>query len=67
MTSLLTDADFRITIEPNPLNGLNKTSQLMADKPMTLPKAKVGAAIGQLDDEKMKAVNRALLLAFGID
>ena len=37
LTSELVDApDFRVTIEPNPENGLRFKSQVMADKPITV-------------------------------
>ena len=36
MTSTLSDApDFRVTVEPSARNGLRRTSQIMADKPVT--------------------------------
>ena len=37
LTSELVDApDFRVTIDPKPENGLRFTSQVMADKPVTV-------------------------------
>lgn len=66
VTSDLRDAVFRVTIEPNPSNGLRVLSQVMVDKLATLPRSKISAAFGRLDDEKMKAVNRALLLVIGM-
>lgn len=66
ITSDLRNAAFRVTLEPNPANGLRVLSQVMADKISTLPRAKVSAAFGHLDDERMKAVDRALLLVVGV-
>jgi len=66
ITSALRDAVFRITIEPNPANGLQRLSQVMIDKISTLPRNKVGEPFGHLSDEKIKSVNQALLLVVGI-
>lgn len=66
VTSDLRDALFRVTIEPNLVNGLQALSQVMVDKIATIPRSKVGVAFGRLDDERMRAVERALLLVTGI-
>lgn len=66
ITSDLHDAPlFRINIKPNPENGLNKTSQIMVDKPQSIARDKIGTVIGHLDDATMLAVNRALLVFLG--
>ncbi len=66
ITSELRNAAFRVTLEPSPANGLRALSQVMTDKLSTLPRAKVSAPFGRLDDERMKAVDRALLLVIGV-
>lgn len=66
ITSDLKNAAFRVTLEPNPANGLCALSQVMTDKISTLPRAKVSAPFGRLDDERMKSVGRALLLVTGL-
>jgi len=66
VTSDLRDALFRVTIEPTPANGLRKLSQIMTDKITTLPREKVSEPFGRLGDEKMKMVNKALLLVIGV-
>jgi mRNA interferase MazF len=66
VTSNLRDATFRVTIEPNPANGLHKLSQVMVDKPATLPRSKVSEPFGHLDNDKMKMVDRTLLLVLGV-
>jgi mRNA interferase MazF len=66
ITSDLRNAVFRVTIEPNPANGLRALSQVMVDKLATLPRAKVSEALGRLDDERMKVVDRTLLLVVGV-
>jgi mRNA interferase MazF len=65
VTSELRDAAFRITIEPSPANGLQKLSQVMVDKLSTLPRARISEPFGRLDDERMRAISRALLLVVG--
>lgn len=66
VTSDLRNAAFRVTVEPNPANGLRALSQVMADKLSTLPRTRISEPFGRLDDERMKAVDRALLLVVGV-
>lgn len=66
ISSELRNAVFRVTVEPNPANGLRALSQVMVDKLSTLPRNKVSEPFGHLDDERMKAVDRALLLVVGV-
>lgn len=66
VTSDLRNAVFRVTIEPNPANGLQILSQVMVDKLSTLPRSKISKPFGHLDSNRMKAVERALLLVTGI-
>lgn len=56
---------FRIRVEPSRANGLRLVSEVMVDKAHTVARAKVGRRIGQLDDEAMIAVNRALATFLG--
>ena len=47
MTSDIAEApDFRITIEPTESNGLIMRSQIMADKPVTIRRERVGTNFG---------------------
>src|SRR5215472_12471326 len=57
---------FRLPVEPNDRNGLLATSRLMVDKITTVPKSKVGAQIGRLDDEDILRLNRAILVFLGL-
>ncbi len=66
VTSDLRNAAFRVTVEPNPANGLHALSQVMVDKLSTLPRTKISEPFGRLDDERMKAIDRALLLVVGV-
>ncbi len=56
---------FRIAVNPDELNGLNKPSQVMVDKPQSIARERIGTVIGRLDDETMLAVNRALAVFLG--
>lgn len=66
VTSDLRPAEFRVTVEPGASSGLRARSQIMVDKLSTLPRTKVGEAFGRLDEERMRAVDRALLLVTGL-
>jgi mRNA interferase MazF len=57
---------FRPAVEPNERNGLRATCRLMVDKITTVPKAKVGARTGQLDDDDMLRLNQAMLVFLGL-
>ena len=57
---------FRLPVEPTDRNGLFATSRLMVDKITTVPKSKVGAQIGRLDDEDILRLNRAILVFVGL-
>src|SRR3546814_11169655 len=59
ITSAVRDAALRITVEPDNANGLRVLSQVMVDKLSTLPRSKISKPFGRLDDERMKAVDRA--------
>jgi mRNA interferase MazF len=66
VTSELRDAPlFRLTIEPDDGNGLQKTSQIMVDKAQTVPSEKIGEAFGHIDNENLLALNRALAVFLG--
>jgi len=66
-TSDPTDAPlFRLVVEPNTANGLDKPSRLMVDRVTTVPKARLGKRIGRLSDSDMVRVNRALLIFLGL-
>jgi mRNA interferase MazF len=57
---------FRLPVEPNDRNGLRATCRLMVDKITTVPKSKVGARVGRLDDEDILRLNRAVLVFLGL-
>lgn len=62
-----TDAPLiRLPVEPSERNGLRAACRMMVDKITTVPKAKVGSHIGQLDDDDILRLNRAMLVFLGL-
>lgn len=57
---------FRVTVQPSPDNGLRKTSQVMVDKIVTLPRERIGSSIGMLEPETLVQVTRLLALWLGM-
>ena len=57
---------FRLPVEPNERNGLRAACRLMVDKITTVPKSKVGAHVGRLDDEDILRLNQAILVFLGL-
>lgn len=56
----------RVTVTPSAENGLQKLSQVMVDKTMTVKREKIGAKLGAIDADGMKAVERNLAVFLGI-
>ena len=66
-TSDLVEApDFRITIAPSGTNGLRARSQIMADKPTTVRRDRIGQIIGRLDSNEMRRLSVSLALVIGL-
>ena len=57
---------FRLLVEPNERNGLRAQCRMMVDKITTVPKAKLGSAIGKLDDADLLRLNQAMLVFLGL-
>jgi mRNA interferase MazF len=67
LTSTLFDTPlFRVTLDPNVENRLNKKSQVMIDKAATLPREKIGGVIGSLGYVEMQEIDRCLAVFLGI-
>ena len=67
LTSELVEApDFRITVDPNEDNGLRARSQIMADKPVTIRRTRIGQPIGRLNDGDLGRLNVALAFVMGL-
>lgn len=61
LTSTLVPAPlFRVRIEPGPHNQLRKTSDIMADKIMTLKRSRLTEPMGELTLEEVAMLDRAL-------
>jgi mRNA interferase MazF len=57
---------FRLAVEPNERNGLRASCRVMVDKITTVPKSKVGARVGRLDDGDLLRLNQAVLVFLGL-
>lgn len=67
LTSDLTNSrNLRVSIEPEPANGLREPSQVQIEKIMTFPKDKVRGPVGRLNGEQLRAVDRGLLIFFDL-
>jgi mRNA interferase MazF len=67
LTSELIGAlDFRITIDPSDSNGLRARSQIMADKPVTVRRVRIGQSIGRLNEGELDRLNAALAFVMGL-
>src|SRR3954469_24873894 len=67
MTSDLANApDFRVMIEPTELNGLRLRSQIIADKPVTVFRSRIGQTIGRIGPEDLGRLNAALAFVMGL-
>jgi len=67
VTSTLVAAPLlRVTVEPSAENGLEKPSQVMVDKAVTVKRNKVGPVFGRIDAEVLIEVERRLAVFLGI-
>jgi mRNA interferase MazF len=67
ITSVMVDAPLlRVKVAPSAENGLQKPSQVMVDKAMTVKRDKVGPAFGRIDADALVAVERCLAVFLGI-
>ena len=61
LTSEIHDAPlFRVNVAPCETTGLRIASQIMVDKATAVPRVKLGARIGQVDEATMRTVSQAL-------
>ena len=65
-TDCIEAPDFRVTIEPSERNGLKQQSQVMADKPVTIRRERVGRQIGRLEPTDISRLNIALAFVMGL-
>ena len=57
---------FRLLVLPGERNGLRVPSRLMVDKIATVPKSKVGARVGSLENGDILRLNQAVLVFLGL-
>lgn len=56
----------RLAVEPSDDNGLRAASHLMVDKITTVSRGKLEAHVGQLADEDLLRLNRAVVVFLGL-
>ena len=62
-----TDASlFRLLVEADEMTGIGESSRLMLDKVTTIPRSKLGERVGQLSDDDMIKLLRALVVFLGL-
>jgi len=67
ITSVLRETPlFRIRVLPNSVNGLQKTSDIMADKVQSVPRERIGDTFGHIRAEQMLEVSRSLAVFLGV-
>lgn len=65
-STLVTAPLLRISVQPTQQNGLQKTSQVMIDKALTVKRDKIGPAFGRLEPDALIEVERCLAVFLGI-
>jgi mRNA interferase MazF len=67
VSSSLVDAPLlRIAVQPTVTNGLQKLSQVMVDKAMTVKRDKLGPSFGRIDANTLVVIERCLAVFLGI-
>ncbi|MHA7275996.1 type II toxin-antitoxin system PemK/MazF family toxin [Arthrobacter sp. Hz1] len=56
----------RISVDPAAGNGIERPSQIMIDKVVTMPRANVGDHLGRLSDADLTRLDRGLLVFLGL-
>ncbi len=56
----------RLTIDPSPVNGLHRVSQLMIDRIIGLPATTLRPSGGKIEESQMTEITRLLALWLGI-
>ncbi len=67
LSSEIVDAPFmRLTVLPDPSNGLRRPSQVMVDRVMTVRRERVGPVMGRLEAQAMQQIERLVAVFLGI-
>lgn len=62
-----TDAPLiRLLVDADEVTGIRESGRLMVDKITTIPRSKLGDRIGQLSDDDMIRLSRALVVFLGL-
>ena len=56
----------RVQLQPSAANGLQKPSQVMVDKAMTIKRERVGPVFGRIEPDTLIEVERCLAIFLGI-
>ena len=56
----------RLLVDPSAGNGLDQASRLMVDKLTTVPRTSLGGRLGELADEDMLRLGRAMVVFLGL-
>lgn len=57
---------FRLPLQPSARNGLRAPCRIMVDKLTAVPRTRLGALVGSLASDEMKAINRAIFVFLGL-
>ena len=57
---------YRLPVEPSGHNRLRRVSEIMVEKIMAVPRAKVGVVFGSADEATMLALNQMLAIVIGL-
>ena len=60
-------AEMRVPVEASERNGLDSRSRIMVDRITTVLKSRLGSKIGELSDEEMDRLNRAIVVFPGLE
>ncbi|MDN5850504.1 MAG: type II toxin-antitoxin system PemK/MazF family toxin [Nitrococcus sp.] len=67
LTNILFEAPLlRVTLQPNEVNALEKPSQIMIDKTMTVRRDRIGRVFGHINAITLIEVERCLAVFLGI-
>lgn len=56
----------RLVVEPGPTNGLRERSSLMVDKITTVRRENLGEKVGELAEQDITRLGRAVMVFFGL-
>ena len=66
-TTIIDAPIFRLNVDPDALNGLKETSQLMADKVGPVRRSRISGVVGRLGEADMIRLDDALIILLGLN